>query len=85
MKKPVAGAQPAERRQPPVPFGADPLPDRLQIIDDGQNAIVAGQSVDLRPKGHEGDEIDDPQQPQKQPAGEITVSPVTFELEANVS
>ena len=72
MEETVARVEPAECRQPPVAFGTQLVADRFEIIGEGQNAVVSDQSVDLRPQGNEGDEINDAEKTKEQPAGNET-------------
>src|SRR6266480_6508585 len=79
MEESVAGIEPAEGRRPPAAFGTELFTDGFDIIGDGQYAVVSDQSVDLRPKGNEGDEVDDAEQADENPAGEIQGRALTLD------
>ena len=49
---------------------ARPVADKLHVLRRGHDAVAADKSVDLHPQGNEGDEVNESEQSEKEPARE---------------
>src|SRR4051812_45746321 len=57
MEKRIAGVEPAKRRESEESVAAELLTKALKILAHGRNSVLADETIDLEPEGHERDEI----------------------------